>query len=65
MAVFWIVAPCTLVMFTIVSEELAASVNKALGALMVEVASSSETLVNSRQKTQRKNTDDSHLHDIF
>jgi hypothetical protein len=55
MAVFWAVAPCSLVE---VSEVLAASII----ALMMEEASTSETSVNFHQITRRNNTEDSHLH---
>jgi hypothetical protein len=50
MAVFWVVAPCSLV--------LAAWV---LIALMIEAARSSETFVNLYQITRRYNPEDSHL----
>jgi hypothetical protein len=45
MAVFWVVAPCTLAMI----------------ALMIEAARASETLVNFDQTTRRYNPEDSHL----
>jgi hypothetical protein len=47
MAVFWVVAPCSLV---------------ELIALMMEAASTSEMLANVYQTTQRNNPEDSHLH---
>jgi hypothetical protein len=50
MAVFWDVAPCTVV----------ASVIRVI-ALMMEAASTSETLVNLYQTTRRNNPEDSHL----
>jgi hypothetical protein len=46
MAVFWVVAPCSLV--------------RAI-ALMMEAARTSETLVNFYQTTRRYNAEDSHL----
>jgi hypothetical protein len=58
MAVFRIVAPCSLVKFTNVSEVLAASINI---AQMMEAARTSETSVNFYQTTQRYNPEDSHL----
>jgi hypothetical protein len=57
MAVFWVVAPCSLVEVTNVSEVLAASIT----ALMMEAARTSETLVNVYQTTRRYNPEDSHL----
>jgi hypothetical protein len=53
MAVFWVDAPCSLVEFSKVSEVLA--------ALMIEAASTSETLVNYYQTTRRYNPEDSRL----
>jgi hypothetical protein len=58
MAVFWVVAPRSLVKFTNVSEVLAAS---GLIALMLEATRTSETLVNFYQTTRRYNPEDSHL----
>jgi hypothetical protein len=55
MAVFWVVAPCSLVID--VSEVLAAS----LIALMMEAASTSETSVNFYQTSRRNISEDSHL----
>jgi hypothetical protein len=46
MAVFWVVAPCSLV---------------ELIALMMKASSTSETLVNFYQTTQLNNPEDSHL----
>jgi hypothetical protein len=46
MAVFWVVAPCTLLEVI---------------ALMMEVASTSETSVNFYQTTRRYNPEDSHI----
>jgi hypothetical protein len=60
MAVFWVVALCSLVNFTKVSEVLAASIIT-LTALMMEVARTSETLVNFYQSTRRYNPEDSHM----
>jgi hypothetical protein len=45
MAVFWVVAPCSLVVI----------------ALMMEAARTTETLVNFYQTTRRYNPEDSHL----
>jgi hypothetical protein len=50
MAVFWVVAPCSLVEVII-----------AIIALMMEAARTSETLVNFYQTTRRYNPEDSHL----
>jgi hypothetical protein len=47
MAIFWVVAPCSLVDFR---------------ALMMEAERTSETLVNFYQTTRRYNPEDSHLH---
>jgi hypothetical protein len=47
MAVFWVVAPCSLIV---------------LIALMVDAASTSETSVNFYQTTLRNNPENSHLH---
>jgi hypothetical protein len=55
-AVFWAVAPCSLV------EALAASINRAVIALMMEAARTSEKLVNFYQTTRRYTPEDSHLH---
>jgi hypothetical protein len=49
MTVFWVVAPCSLVVW-------------AMKALMMEAASISEASVNFYQTTRRKNPTDSHLH---
>jgi hypothetical protein len=46
MAVFWVVAPCSLANI----------------ALMMEAARTSETLVNFYHTTRRYNPEDSHLH---
>jgi hypothetical protein len=53
MAVFWVVAPCGLVL-----EVLAASI---IIALMMEAARTSETPVNFYQTTRRYNPEDRHL----
>jgi hypothetical protein len=54
MAVFWIVAPSSLVGVTDVSEMHA--------ALMMEAACTSETSVNFYETARRYNPEDSHLH---
>jgi hypothetical protein len=51
MAVFWIVAPCSLV--------------EVRFALMMGAARTSETLVNFYQTTRRYNPEDSHLHGLY
>jgi hypothetical protein len=48
MAVFWVVAPCSLV--------------DIIRALMMEAARTSEKLVNFYQTTRRYNPEDNHLH---
>jgi hypothetical protein len=53
MAVFWVAAPCSLI-----------EVYQRFRALMMEAPSSSETLVNSYQTTQRYNPEDSDLHSL-
>jgi hypothetical protein len=58
MAVFWVVAPCSLVEVTDVSEVLAASIIR----VMMEAASTSELSVNCYQTTWRYNPEDNHLH---
>jgi hypothetical protein len=60
MAVFWIVAPCSLVEVYQISEVLALTI-----ALMMEATRSSETLVNFYQTTRRYNPEDSHLSQMF
>jgi hypothetical protein len=56
MAVFWVVAPCSLV-----------EVHRRtlLIALMMEAASTTETSVNFYQTTRRYNPEASHLHILF
>jgi hypothetical protein len=49
-------------MFINVSEVLAASIIRAIIALMMEAASTSETSVNFYQTLRRNNPEDSHLH---
>jgi hypothetical protein len=68
MAVFWFVVPCSLVKFIDVSEMLRASVTRAMMelpvsiiALVIEVASTSETSVNFYQTTRHSNPEDSGL----
>jgi hypothetical protein len=60
MVVFWVVAPCSLVEVTDVSEVFAASIIRAM-TLMMEAASTFETLVNFYQTTWCYNPEDSHL----
>jgi hypothetical protein len=57
MAVFWVVAPCSLVE---VYQRFGGACN--LAALMMEAASTSGTLVNFYQTTWCNNPEDSHLH---
>jgi RNA binding exosome subunit len=57
MAVFWVVARVVWYKFADVSEVLAA-----LLKILMEAASTSETSVNIYETTQRKNSEDSHLH---
>jgi hypothetical protein len=52
MAIFWVVAPCSLVQVY----------RRFRGALMMDAVSTSETLVNVYQTTRRNNPQDSHLH---
>jgi hypothetical protein len=56
MAVFWVVAACSLIEVTQVLEVLAASIIKAM-----EAARTSEMLVNFYQTTRCYNPEDSHL----
>jgi hypothetical protein len=51
MAVFWVVAPCSLVEVY----------QRALIALMMEAVRTSETFVNFYQTTRRYNPEDNHL----
>jgi hypothetical protein len=62
MAVFWVVALCSLVKFTDVSEVLAASIIRVI-ALMIQAASTSEASVNFYQTTWCYNSEDSSLQD--
>jgi predicted permease len=62
MVVFWVLAPCSLVEFTNVSEVLAASI---IRAMMMGAARISETLLNFHQTTRRYNPEDSHLRSLF
>jgi hypothetical protein len=55
MAVFWVVAPCSMV------EVYVSEVQGDIIALMMEAARTSETLVNFYQTTRRNNPEDSHL----
>jgi hypothetical protein len=59
MAVFYVVAPCSLVE-VYVSDVLAAAIIRAI-ALMMAAANTSETSVNLYQTTRRNNTEVSHL----
>jgi hypothetical protein len=58
MAVFWVVASCSLVEVYDVSEVLAASII----ALTMKTASTSETSVNFYQTRRRNNPEDNNLH---
>jgi hypothetical protein len=60
MAVFWVVAPCSLA-----EDLLSSSSGQCAIALMMETASTSETLVNFYQTTRRYNPEDSHLSVYF
>jgi hypothetical protein len=60
MTVFWDVALCSLVEVYDFSEMLAASISRV--NLMMEAASTSETLVDFYQTTRSNNSEDSHLH---
>jgi hypothetical protein len=55
MAVFWVVAPCSLV-------EIYRRFRGAYIALMMEAASTSESSVNFYRTTRRNNQEDSNLH---
>jgi hypothetical protein len=57
MAVFWVVAPCSLVEVYHVSEVIAVSIRA-----MMEATSTSETSVNFYKTVPRNNPEDSHLH---
>jgi hypothetical protein len=68
MAVFWVVAPCSLVQ---IHQRFRGPCclhhqgHEPLIALMMEAARSSETLVNICQTARRYNSEDSHLHYFF
>jgi hypothetical protein len=59
MAVFWVVAPCSLVNVCQRFRDTYSLHHQ--GSLMMEAASTSETLVNFYQTTWRYNPEDSHL----
>jgi hypothetical protein len=62
MAVFWVVASCSLVE---VYQRFRGPISQTVStraAMMMEVARTSETLVNFYQTTRRYNPEDSHLH---
>jgi hypothetical protein len=61
MTAIWDVAPCSLVNIIDASEALAASIIKALIALMMKGARTSETSANFYQTTRRNIPEDSHL----
>jgi hypothetical protein len=61
MAVFWVVEPCSLVEVPNVLEVHAASIIRAIIALIMEAARTSETLVNFYQTTRRYSPKDSHI----
>jgi hypothetical protein len=60
-AIFWVVAPCSLVEVTSVSEVLAVSIIRVI-ALIMEASRTSEMMVNFYQTIWRYNPEDSHLH---
>jgi hypothetical protein len=64
MAVFWVVALCSLVEGHDVSEVLAASIIRAI-ILMIEAASTSDASINLYQTARRNNPEDSHLHNLI
>jgi hypothetical protein len=57
MAVFWVVAPCSVAEVTDVSDGLSASIIRAI----IEAANTSETPVNVYQTARRNNPEDIHL----
>jgi hypothetical protein len=61
MVVFRVVAQCSLVQIADVSEVLAASIIRAMFALMMEAVSTSETSVNFYETTWSKIPEDSNL----
>jgi hypothetical protein len=62
MAVFWVVAPCSLVATSLLTFQRRLLPPSPPIALMMEAASTSETSVNFYQTTRRYNPEDSHLH---
>jgi hypothetical protein len=62
-AVFWDVAPCSLVDIDDVSEVLAVSIIRVMSlvALVIETVSTSETSVNIYQASRRNVPEDNHL----
>jgi hypothetical protein len=64
MAVFWVVAPCSLVgVYQRFGDISARFLTRGLLiALMMEAARTSETLIHSYQTTRCYNPEDSHLH---
>jgi hypothetical protein len=65
MAVFWVVAPYSLVeVYRRFRGACCLHHNGDEAALMMEAASTSETLVNFCQTTRRNNPEDSHLHRV-
>jgi hypothetical protein len=65
MAVFWVVAPCNVVEVYQRFRGLCCLHHHPLIALMVEAASTSETLVNFYQTTRNYNPEDSHLPSVI
>jgi hypothetical protein len=61
MAVFWVVAPCSLVDFTSVSEVLAASVIRAFMTFLMPGIRASETSVNLYQTERCYNPEDDRI----
>jgi hypothetical protein len=61
MAVFWVVAPCSLVEYYRRFKDVCCVHYQVLIALMMEVAGTAETSVNFYRTTRRNEAEDSHL----